>query len=220
MQTKNNSIKINLSFPRNVVGNLPHTRLLCKKEKPLDLTKYEEDPRQKHSGMTPDFMGFTLIEILVVVLIIGILAAVALPQFQFAVDKARAMTHFQNAQGVVKAQQLYKMANGNYTGDFTALDVDWTKTCKQVLGTTCKNELKDCPGNWSFHLPHSNCEALYFELNWCTGAPCYSQTLWADRHITMWVSLQDGTVTSCIGHTTRGEKLCKYFIQQFGTNNN
>lgn len=58
--------------------------------------------------------GFTLIELLVVVLIIGILSAVALPQYQKSVDKANAieMKNFLNAYS--KAQKLYFLQNNTY----------------------------------------------------------------------------------------------------------
>ena len=101
--------------------------------------KQMEDPRQKPSGMTTylqaealnksDFRaplrsGFTLIELLVVVLIIAILAAVALPQYQLAVDKARVKSAFPVMRAIINAENLHKLEHGDYTYNWEELDLD------------------------------------------------------------------------------------------------
>ena len=68
--------------------------------------------------------GFTLIELLVVVLIIGILSAVALPQYEKAVNKARAAEAWTYAKAFADAQKIYHLSNGEYTSDLSRLDIE------------------------------------------------------------------------------------------------
>lgn len=56
--------------------------------------------------------AFTLIELLVVVLIIGILSAIALPQYTKAVEKSRLAEAFTNAKALQDSIDLYVLEKG------------------------------------------------------------------------------------------------------------
>jgi prepilin-type N-terminal cleavage/methylation domain-containing protein len=67
--------------------------------------------------------GFTLIELLVVVLIIGILSAIAIPQYFKVVEKGRAAEVVGYIGDMRSAQERYALRTGTYASDANVLDV-------------------------------------------------------------------------------------------------
>ena len=69
--------------------------------------------------------GFTLIEILIVVVILGILAAVVIPQFTNAADDASVSSARTQLQTMRSQIELYRAQNGSYpTADGSAAGSD------------------------------------------------------------------------------------------------
>ena len=79
--------------------------------------------------------GFTLIELLIVVVIIGILAAVAIPKFQSTKGKANAATLKSDLRNLATAQEAYFYENFTYTTSTAALNVSLSTGVTITWGT-------------------------------------------------------------------------------------
>ncbi|WP_020648735.1 type II secretion system major pseudopilin GspG [Solimonas variicoloris] len=71
--------------------------------------------------------GFTLIEIMVVVIILGILAAMVVPKIMDKPDQARVVKAKQDIRALESALNLYKLDNFNYPSTQQGLDALVTK---------------------------------------------------------------------------------------------
>ena len=65
--------------------------------------------------------GFTLIELLIVVVIIGVLAAIAIPKFQSTKGKANAATLKADLRNLATAQEAYYYDYNTYTTSLVGL---------------------------------------------------------------------------------------------------
>ena len=187
------------NFPaRQGLGKLPLAGLLIK----------VEDSRKKLSGMTGLFdnsvKAFTLIELLVVVLIIGILAAVALPQYNKAVAKSRLANIHTYLNAIKTANEVYYLANGNYTASLADLDLE--VPCNLVQDNTAfqcddyfviDNLAGTIPNIRAAYCPHHT-------SHW--DRDCYPHR---DFMYTIWLDHSDypGKV-ECVGVNALGRAVC------------
>lgn len=86
-----------------------------------------------------DRKGFTLIELLIVVVIIGILAAIAIPKFSSAREKSFRAAMMADLRNVAGLQEVYHSDNHSYSADLDDLEASLsdgvTLTVNEATGT-------------------------------------------------------------------------------------
>lgn len=94
--------------------------------------------------------GFTLIEVLIVVAILGIVAAIAFPSYQDSVRKSRRSDGMALINQVMQAQERYFIENATYTTDLTELgyasasNIDSAEEYYKVSASACGGGIGLC----------------------------------------------------------------------------
>lgn len=125
--------------------------------------------RQKPRGQE---LGFSLIELMVVVLIVGILAAVALPNYQKYVMKSRRSDALSALSSVAQAQERWRSNNSSYASTLVQLGQP-DRTSHYVLslggvgepaGFASGYEVHAMPSSTSPQANDSDCTDIYIRV--------------------------------------------------------
>ncbi len=93
--------------------------------------------------------GFTLIELIIVVILIGILATIAIPKFRGSKENAYVGTMKSDLRSLAMKQEAYLFQNGVYTTDLAALGANMS------AGVTL-TVVEASPAGWSASASHSS----------------------------------------------------------------
>jgi general secretion pathway protein G len=85
--------------------------------------------------------GFTLVEIMVVVVILGVLAVLVVPRVVGRADDARAVAAKQDVAAIMQALKLYRLDNGRYP-----------TTEQNLAALVTKPQSQPVPSNWQKYL--------------------------------------------------------------------
>jgi prepilin-type N-terminal cleavage/methylation domain-containing protein len=105
--------------------------------------------------------GFTLVELAVVVVIIGVLAAFAVPRFLASVERSKAAESFNYLSSIQAAQERFHARQGTYADDVTDLDIQMTNVKYFTIGTVAAGSTGSLQDSWTLTLTRAGASAGY-----------------------------------------------------------
>jgi type IV pilus assembly protein PilA len=137
-------------------------------------------PNLRHSK------GFTLVELMVVIVIVGILSAVALPKFLGVKDKAKLNTQLGEAAGLAKECSAAIIADGTYPSNYTT-NAGVTNTGLSITG--------NCNGGDTSTAPSSAVTFTTTAATASSGAKCGATALASGSRCQIQVAATSGDIS-------------------------
>jgi len=120
--------------------------------------------------------GFTLVELAVVIIIIGILAAFAVPRFLDSVERSKAGEAFNYLSAVRSAQERYQVRQGTYSDDVTKLDIQMQEPKYFGVGTFAAGSTGSLEDSWTLTLTRTGAAGGYGQYKVCFTDQGYDAT--------------------------------------------
>jgi len=105
--------------------------------------------------------GFTLVELAVVIVIIGVLAAFGVPRFLKSVERSKAAEAFNYLAAVRDSQERYEAQNGTYADDVTKLDISFPAPRYFDIAQPVAGSSGNLEDSWSMTLTRSGSASGY-----------------------------------------------------------
>lgn len=107
--------------------------------------------------------GFTLVELAVVIVIIGVLAAFGVPRFIKSVERSKAAEAFAFAAAVRSAQERYHSREGTYAAAIADLDIKFSVPKYFTVGTVTAGTTGSLEDSWTLTFTRTGASAGYGE---------------------------------------------------------